>query len=79
MSHIDLTHLSSHVLDYEIGQSKQCLADHGINSTIFANAYSTGWDNSTVVRVIPKYYDLARNGFYPLTRIAHPWIILIPL
>jgi peptidoglycan/xylan/chitin deacetylase (PgdA/CDA1 family) len=67
MSHIDLTHLPLRALDYEIGQSKQCLANHGINSTIFANAYSTGWENSTVVEVIAKYYDMARNGLKPLT------------
>lgn len=67
MSHKDLTHLSRQALDYEIGQSKQCLLDNGINSTIFANAFSTGWDNATVVEVIAKYYDMARNGIDPLT------------
>ncbi len=67
MSHKDLTHLSRQALEYEIGQSKQCLLDNGINSTIFANAFSTGWDNATVVEVIAKYYDMARNGINPLT------------
>jgi peptidoglycan/xylan/chitin deacetylase (PgdA/CDA1 family) len=67
MSHKDLTHLSRQALDYEIGQSKQCLLDNGINSTIFANAFSTGRDNTTVVEVIAKYYDMARNGIEPLT------------
>lgn len=67
MSHLDLTHLSRNALEYEIGRSKECLLDNGINSTIFANAYSTGWDNVTVVEVIARYYAMARNGFEPLT------------
>lgn len=67
MSHRDLTHLSRQALEYEIGQSKKCLLDNGINSTIFTNAYSTGWDNATVVEVITKYYDMARNDLKPLT------------
>ena len=67
MSHIDLTNVPQNVLDYEIGQSKQCLLDHNINSTVFANAFSTGWDNSTIINTVAKYYDLARNGYAPLT------------
>jgi peptidoglycan/xylan/chitin deacetylase (PgdA/CDA1 family) len=67
MSHKDLNHLSPQALEYEIGQSKQCLSDNGINSTIFANAFSTGGDNATVVGVIAKYYDMARNYLEPLT------------
>jgi peptidoglycan/xylan/chitin deacetylase (PgdA/CDA1 family) len=67
MSHMDLTRLSRQALEYEIGQSKQCLLSNGMNSTIFANAFSTGWDNGTVVEVIAKYYDMARNDFNPLT------------
>jgi hypothetical protein len=29
-------------LDYQIGGSKQCLANHGYNSTIFAYPYNVG-------------------------------------
>jgi hypothetical protein len=43
------------------------LINHGINSTIFANAFSTGWDNKTVIKVIAKYYDIARNEFDSIT------------
>jgi peptidoglycan/xylan/chitin deacetylase (PgdA/CDA1 family) len=67
MSHIDLTNVPQNVLDYEIGQSKQCLLDHNINSTVFANAYSTGWDNSTIINTVAKYYDMARNDYGTLT------------
>jgi hypothetical protein len=36
MQEIDLNHLSAKDLEYEVGQSKQCLLDHGINTTLFA-------------------------------------------
>jgi hypothetical protein len=53
--------LSSADLDYEIGQSKQCLINHGINSTIFAYPYGEGSNNSAVVNTVAKYYPLART------------------
>jgi peptidoglycan/xylan/chitin deacetylase (PgdA/CDA1 family) len=62
MNHQDLTKLSAKDLDYEIGQSKQCLLDHGINSTALATPLNTGWDNATVVNMTSKYYDTARSG-----------------
>jgi hypothetical protein len=48
-------------LDYEIGQSKQCLEDHGFNPTIFAYPYGDRSDNPKVVNTVAKYYDLART------------------
>lgn len=62
MNHKDLAKLSTKDLEYEIGQSKKCLQDHGINSTIFATPFNSGWDNATVVNVTSKYYDTARSG-----------------
>jgi peptidoglycan/xylan/chitin deacetylase (PgdA/CDA1 family) len=53
--------LSSADLDYEIGQSQQCLINHGINSTIFAYPYGEGSNNSAVVNTVAKYYNLART------------------
>jgi peptidoglycan/xylan/chitin deacetylase (PgdA/CDA1 family) len=67
MSHIDLRNVPQNDLDYEIGQFKQCLLDHNINSTVFANAFSTGRDNSTIINTIAKYYDMARNDYATLT------------
>jgi peptidoglycan/xylan/chitin deacetylase (PgdA/CDA1 family) len=68
MTHPHLNKLSSSELDYEIGQSKQCLHDHGINSTIFAYPYGEGWDNPEVFNIVSKHYDLARsNSETPLT------------
>ena len=49
MTHTNLDHKSLQNLEYEIGGSKQCLLNHGINSTIFAYPASTGHDNATVV------------------------------
>jgi peptidoglycan/xylan/chitin deacetylase (PgdA/CDA1 family) len=68
MTHPHLDKISSSKLEYEIGQSKQCLLDHGLNSTIFAYPYGEGWDNPDVVNTVSKYFDLARaNSETPLT------------
>jgi len=68
MTHPHLDKLSSSELGYEIGQSKRCLLDHGMNSTIFAYPYGEGWDNPEVVNIVSKYFDLARaNSDTPLT------------
>jgi peptidoglycan/xylan/chitin deacetylase (PgdA/CDA1 family) len=61
MTHPNLNDLSKADLDYEIGQSKQCLKDHGFNPTIFAYPNGKGSDNPTVVNTVAKYYDLART------------------
>jgi peptidoglycan/xylan/chitin deacetylase (PgdA/CDA1 family) len=63
MNHPNLNHLSSQSdLDYEIGQSKQCLENHGFNPTIFAYPNGDGSDNPKVVNTVAKYYDLARTA-----------------
>jgi peptidoglycan/xylan/chitin deacetylase (PgdA/CDA1 family) len=66
MTHGDLNLKSDQNLTYEIGGSKQCLADHGINSTIFAYPASTGSKNATVINTVARYYNLARSGDAPL-------------
>ncbi|HET7392029.1 MAG TPA: polysaccharide deacetylase family protein [Nitrososphaeraceae archaeon] len=53
-------------LDYEIGGSKQCLATHGYNSTIFAYPYNSGSNDPTVVNTVAKYYNIRRSGTAPL-------------
>ncbi len=47
--------LNQKQLDYEIGGSKQCLASHGYNSTIFAYPYNSGSNNPAVVNTVAKY------------------------
>jgi peptidoglycan/xylan/chitin deacetylase (PgdA/CDA1 family) len=61
MTHQDLNHRSQADLNYEIGQSKQCLENHGFNPTIFAYPNGEGSDNPKVVNTVAKYYDLART------------------
>ncbi len=68
MTHPHLNTLSQASLNYEIGGSKQCLLNHGINPPIFAYPYSEGSNNPSVVGVVGKYYTLARtDSGFPLT------------
>jgi hypothetical protein len=67
MTHRRMTHLSPSDLNYEVGGSKKCLADHGINATVFATTHGNERDNATIINQISKYYDLAVNGFGTLT------------
>ena len=62
MNHPNLNDLSSQAdLDYEIGESKQCLENHGFNPTIFAYPNGRGSDIPKIVNTVSKYYDLART------------------
>ena len=65
MTHPHLNTLSQASLNSEIGGSKQCFLNHGINPTIFAYPYSEGSNNPTVVGIVGKYYTLGRtdSGF----------------
>jgi peptidoglycan/xylan/chitin deacetylase (PgdA/CDA1 family) len=66
LNHKDLTTLPASELDFEVGQSKKCLADHNIDARVFGTPYGKGWDNSTVIDTIAKYYDFAITGFSKL-------------
>ena len=67
MSHTPyLNILPQNGLNYEIGGSKQCLATHGYNSTIFAYPYNLGSNDSAVVNTVAKYYNIGRSGTAPL-------------
>ena len=66
MTHAHLNTLNQNQLNYEIGGSKQCLASHGYNATIFAYPYNEGSDNPVVVNTVARYYDIARSGTDPL-------------
>ena|SRR5690349_9757453 len=64
MTHKVLDKLSPTALDYEVGQSKQCLYDHlGKYPKVFSPPHSRGWNNATVINAISKYYDLSIGGF----------------
>lgn len=68
MTHAHLPDLLSSPdrLNYEIGGSKQCLANHGVNATIFGYPLNLGSDKPKIVNTVSKYYDLARSGSAPL-------------
>jgi hypothetical protein len=66
MDHKPLNMLSWDGLLYEIAGSKQCLADHGIDSSIFAYPYNQGSNIPSVVDIVSKYYSFARTGTDPL-------------
>ena len=67
MNHDDLSKMSKKELEFEIGQSKQCLLDHGINNvTSFAYPFSEAAHKDAVVKIVSKYYDFARTGNDPL-------------
>ena len=66
MDHKPLDTLSTNALIYEIAGSKQCLASHGIDSSIFAYPFNLGSDEPSVVNIVAKYYNFARTGTYPL-------------
>ncbi len=69
VSHKDLTTLSADDLEYQVGQSKQSLLEHGINSTVFGTPYASGAGNSTVVNTISKHYDMGRMGYDTLIHL----------
>ena len=58
--------LNQNELDYEIGGSKQCLASHRYNSTIFAYPYNSGSNDPAAVNTVAKYYNIGRSGTAPL-------------
>jgi peptidoglycan/xylan/chitin deacetylase (PgdA/CDA1 family) len=66
MSHIRLTELSKKSIEYEVGKSKKCLDDYGINPTSFEYPFSAGSEDKTVVEIVAKYYDFATRGNDPL-------------
>ena len=69
LNHKDLTTLSPSELDFEVAQSKKCLADHNIDARVFGTPYGKGWDNPTVIDTIAKYYDFAITGFSKLMHL----------
>lgn len=69
MNHIHLGNLSKKDIEYEVGQSKKCLEDHGIETTSFAFPFNDVSNDNTIFKIVSKYYQLARIGNNPLTYI----------
>lgn len=53
-------------LTYEIAGSKQCLASHGYNATIFGYPNNLGSNIPSVINMVAKYYNVGRSGTDPL-------------
>jgi peptidoglycan/xylan/chitin deacetylase (PgdA/CDA1 family) len=63
-THKVLDNLSSTALDYQIGQSKQCIRNHiGVEPTVFSPPHGRASKNVTAINTIAKYYDLSIGGF----------------
>jgi peptidoglycan/xylan/chitin deacetylase (PgdA/CDA1 family) len=72
MTHKRLDQLSAADLDYQVGQSKQCIHDHiGVMPIVFSPPHSIGWNNATVINTIAKYYDLSIGGFVNDVMFVH--------
>src|SRR5215207_3761323 len=54
MNHERLIEVSSEDLDYEVGEPKECLNEHGIDATVFGTPYGAGKDNVSVISTIAK-------------------------
>jgi peptidoglycan/xylan/chitin deacetylase (PgdA/CDA1 family) len=71
-SHKVLSKLSASDLDYQVGQSKQCLHEHlGVEPIVFSPPHGRGWNNATVIDTIAKYYDLSIGGFVSRPMFLH--------
>jgi peptidoglycan/xylan/chitin deacetylase (PgdA/CDA1 family) len=63
MNHADLSKTSEEETEFEVGDSKQCLLDHGINNTTsLAYPFNGGSDEASVIDIVAKYYDIARTA-----------------
>ena len=67
MNHLrNITSMPISELNYEVGNSKKCIVDHGIPVTTFAYPFENGKDNGTIVKLVSNYFNFARSGNYPL-------------
>lgn len=62
MQHRDLRLLSPEKLEHEIAESKECLQDYGLKPTFFQIPNNRGADNTTVLKMVSKYFDFALSG-----------------
>lgn len=60
--HKDLRNLSMEELENEISLSKTCLMDNGFKPSYFQNPNNRGGDNSTILKIISKYFDFGLSG-----------------
>lgn len=70
MNHVHLSNLSKKEIKYEVGESKKCLNDHGIEATTFAYPFNDGSNDKKVVKIVSKYYQSARTANNPITFLS---------
>jgi peptidoglycan/xylan/chitin deacetylase (PgdA/CDA1 family) len=66
MNHDNIVEMSKKGIEHEIGDSKQCLLDHGIIPTSFSYPQNLGSDDPTVINIVAEHYDIARTANDPL-------------
>jgi peptidoglycan/xylan/chitin deacetylase (PgdA/CDA1 family) len=67
MNHVHLGNLSKKEIEYQVGQSKKCLQDHGIEVTSFGYPFNDGSSDKKITKIVSKYYDLARTANSPIS------------
>ena len=72
-SHPNLATLNSSELTYQLAQSKQDLANHGISAPILVYPDGGGAGNATVENLVAKYYVAARGLGSESLNLAQPF------
>jgi peptidoglycan/xylan/chitin deacetylase (PgdA/CDA1 family) len=67
MNDANLSKLSKKDVKFEVGKSKKCLEDHGIDVTSFAYPFNKGSNDKKVIKIVSKFYELARTAGSPVT------------
>ena len=62
MNHDDLSKMSKKEIEFEVGESKECLSAHGITPKSFAYPFNSGKEDETVINAVAKHYEYARAG-----------------
>ena len=62
MQHQYLRNLTSEELEYEVGDSKECLEDHGFSPVYFQIPSNRGGENSTILKTISEYFEFGLSG-----------------
>lgn len=62
MEHRNLKYTTQEEIEYEIAASKECLEDQGFKPTSFQIPSNKGAKNSTVLKIVSKYFDFGLSG-----------------
>jgi Polysaccharide deacetylase len=62
MEHRFLKNMTSEDIEYEISGSRECLENNGLKPNYFQFPSNKGADNSTIVKMVSKYFDFGLAG-----------------